>query len=208
MFNHIHRTVHVVNFSGCKFYLNELENKIHCVTHVKLTALMWVSESHSVVSDSLWPHGLYSPWNSPGQNTGVGSLSLLQGIFPTQGWSPGLPHCRWILNQLSPQSDPIALIHDSYSKWRYFLCSPCFPLLSLEAFGDLRGPSVDTKSLACISDSNRAGTAAGLHTYVHLPPGLWAPPWMQGTVRHSSPTSLSYGTWGGYPGTSFEQRRI
>ena len=35
------------------------------------------SESHSVVSDSLQPHGLCSPWNSPGQNTGVGSLSLL-----------------------------------------------------------------------------------------------------------------------------------
>ena len=43
------------------------------------------SKSHSVVSNSLQPHGLYSPWNSPGQNTGVGSLSLLQGIFPTQG---------------------------------------------------------------------------------------------------------------------------
>ena len=42
------------------------------------------SESRSVVYDSLWPHGPYSPWNSPGQNTGVGSLSLLQGIFPTQ----------------------------------------------------------------------------------------------------------------------------
>ena len=42
-------------------------------------------ESHSVVSDSLRPDGLYSPWNSPGQNTGVGSFSLLQGIFPTQG---------------------------------------------------------------------------------------------------------------------------
>ena len=42
------------------------------------------SESHLVVSDSLWPHPLYSPWNSLGQNTGVGSLSLLQGIFPTQ----------------------------------------------------------------------------------------------------------------------------
>ena len=40
------------------------------------------SESCSVVSNSLWPHGLYSPWNSPGQNTGVGSFSLLQGIFP------------------------------------------------------------------------------------------------------------------------------
>ena len=36
------------------------------------------------MSDSLRPHGLYNPWNSPGQNTGVGSLSLLQGIFPTQ----------------------------------------------------------------------------------------------------------------------------
>ena len=52
------------------------------------------SKSHSVMPSSLWPHGLYSPWNSPGQNTGVGSLSLLQGIFPTQGWSPGLPDCR------------------------------------------------------------------------------------------------------------------
>ena len=57
------------------------------------------SECRSVVSNSLRPHGLYSPWNSPGQNTGVGSLSLLQGIFLTQESNPGLPHCRWILNQ-------------------------------------------------------------------------------------------------------------
>ena len=53
------------------------------------------------MSDSLWPCGLYSPWNSPGQNTGVGSLSLLQGIFPTQGSNPGLLHCGQILYQLS-----------------------------------------------------------------------------------------------------------
>ena len=52
------------------------------------------SESGSVVSNSLPPHELYSPWNSPGQNTGVGSLSLLQRIFPTQGSNPGLPHCK------------------------------------------------------------------------------------------------------------------
>ena len=45
----------------------------------------------------LQPHGLYSPRNSPGHNTGVGSLSLLQGIFPTQGSNPGLPHCRLML---------------------------------------------------------------------------------------------------------------
>ena len=43
------------------------------------------SESCSVGSDSLWPHGVYNPWNSPGHNTGMGSVSLLQGIFPTQG---------------------------------------------------------------------------------------------------------------------------
>ena len=44
---------------------------------------------------------LYRPWNSPGQDTGVGSISLLQGIFTTQGSNPGVPHCRWILYQLS-----------------------------------------------------------------------------------------------------------
>ena len=41
-----------------------------------------------VISDSLWPHGLYKPWNSPGQNTGVGSLSLLQGDLPNPGIEP------------------------------------------------------------------------------------------------------------------------
>ena len=59
------------------------------------------SESCSVMSESLRPHGLCSPWNSLGQNTGVGSLSLLQRIFPIQGSNPGLPHCRWTLYQLS-----------------------------------------------------------------------------------------------------------
>ena len=58
------------------------------------------------MSDSLRPHGLNSPWNSPGQNTGVDSLSLLQGIFPTQRSNPGLPHCRQILYQLSNKGRP------------------------------------------------------------------------------------------------------
>ena len=49
------------------------------------------SESCSVMSDSLGPRGLYSTQNSPGQNTGVGSLSILQGIFPTQGMEPRSP---------------------------------------------------------------------------------------------------------------------
>ena len=64
------------------------------------------SASLLVVSNSLWSHRLYSPWNSPGHNTEVGRLSLLQGIFPTKGSNPGLPHCRWILYQLSHKRSP------------------------------------------------------------------------------------------------------
>ena len=63
------------------------------------------SESGSVVSNSLW-HGLYSSWNSPRQNTGVSSLSLLQGIFPTQGLNPGLLYYRQVLYQLSHKGSP------------------------------------------------------------------------------------------------------
>ena len=47
------------------------------------------------------------PWDSPGQNTGVGSLSLLQGIFPAQGLNPDLPRCRRTLYRLSPQGGPV-----------------------------------------------------------------------------------------------------
>ena len=47
-----------------------------------------------------------TPWNSPGQNTGVGSYSLLQGIFRTQGLNPGLLHCRQVLYQLGHKGSP------------------------------------------------------------------------------------------------------
>ena len=73
--------------------------KVHFYSH-------FFSESHSVMSNSLRPHGLYSPWNLPGHNTRVDSLSPLQGIFPTQGLNPGLPHCRQILHQLSHMGSP------------------------------------------------------------------------------------------------------
>ena len=68
--------------------------------------LSLISEGCSVVSDSLPSHGLYSPLNSPGQNTGVDSFSLLQGIFPTQGLNPGLPHCRQIFLPAELQGKP------------------------------------------------------------------------------------------------------
>ena len=65
----------------------------------------WKSLSHVWLLVTSWT----IPWNSPGQNTGVCSLSLLQGIFPTLGLNPGLPHCRWILYQLSHQGRPRTL---------------------------------------------------------------------------------------------------
>ena len=75
------------------------------------------SKSYSVVSNSLQSRGLNSPWDSPGQNTGVGSRSLLQGIFPTQGSNPGLPHCRWILYQLSHEGSSRILAWVAYPFW-------------------------------------------------------------------------------------------
>ena len=64
---------------------------------------------------SLYIYSVYSLRNSPGQNTGVVSLSLLQRIFPTQGSNPGLPHCRWILYQLSHKGNPNVLLFSSNS---------------------------------------------------------------------------------------------
>ena len=74
------------------------------------------------MSDSLWPHGLYSPWTSPGQNTVGGSLSLIQGIFPIQGLNPGLLHGGWILYQLSYQGSLrlwgwVAYLFSRVSSW-------------------------------------------------------------------------------------------
>ena len=69
---------------------------------------MKVAQLHPTLCDPL-----YSPWISAGQNTAVGSHSLLQGIFPTQGLNSSLPHCRKILYQLSHQGSPIA--------WKIFI---------------------------------------------------------------------------------------
>ena len=78
--------------------------KYHLIPFVWYSFFFFLSRS--IVSNSLRPHGLYCPWNSPIQNTGVGSFSLLQGIFPTQGSNPGLLHCRWIFYQLSHKGSP------------------------------------------------------------------------------------------------------
>ena len=84
-------------------------NKINFLSYVQERTVVVVKVVQSC--PTLRPHRLYSPWNSPGQNTGVGSLSLLRGIFPSQGSNPGLPHCRQILYQLSTREAPVSKIH-------------------------------------------------------------------------------------------------
>ena len=127
---------------ACEIYKDELQSCV--LSPWLLSSLIWLvimvcmltgvgnskrcsqiwkeSERHSVVSDSLWPHELYSPWNSPGKDTGMGNPFLLQGIFPTQGSNPGLLHCRRILYHLSHKVSPrilewVAYPFSSGSSW-------------------------------------------------------------------------------------------
>ena len=71
--------------------------------------MKWIWKSPSCAWLFASPWTIYSPCSSPGQNTGVGSLSLLQGIFPTQGSNTGLPYCRQILYQLNHKGSPSIL---------------------------------------------------------------------------------------------------
>ena len=87
-----------------KLYFNK--NKIlkmitHLIYLTQLPLKVKVTQSCLTLCDPV-----DSLWNSPGQTNGVGSLSLLQGIFPIQGSNTGLLHCRWILNQLSHKGNP------------------------------------------------------------------------------------------------------
>ena len=75
--------------------------------HKEMPFLFFLSESCSVVSDSLRLHELYSSWSSLGQDTGLGSLSLLQRIFLTQELNQRLLQCRWILYQLNYQGSSL-----------------------------------------------------------------------------------------------------
>ena len=106
---------------------SEPPGKFFALGSLKMWLSSWISLFNQVkvkwkspvMSDTLWPLGLYTPWNSPGQNTRVDSHSLLQGIFSTQGLNPGLPHCRRILYPLSHQGSPFS------SKGEKLTAFPC-----------------------------------------------------------------------------------
>ena len=85
--------------------------KVRPVTLISLCLIPDLENSTSWLFVTSW---IYSRQNYPCQNTGVGRCSLLQGIFPTQRLIPGLPHCRWILYQLSHQGSPKILEWEAY----------------------------------------------------------------------------------------------
>ena len=77
--------------------------RVLCLSSFPSLVLCLAAQSSPIVCDSTdcSPPGSSIHGDSPGKNTEVGCHFLLQGIFPTQGLSPGLPHCRWILYCLS-----------------------------------------------------------------------------------------------------------
>ena len=122
-----------------KILWNIFDQMLACFVSVKQNERHQLPSYHSLkvkVAQScptLWDpmDWLYSPWNSPGQNTGVGSLSLLQGIFLTQGSNSGLPHCGQILYQLRHKGSPripssLSLLQQIFltqqSNWGFLHC--------------------------------------------------------------------------------------
>ena len=101
--------------------------QVTLISHLLAQRTSWFkeSESCSVMCDSLRPHGLYSPVNFLGQNTGVGSLSLLQGVFPTQELNAGLPHCRRIPYQLSYKGS-LSWFKEYENTWSFSVFSAIF----------------------------------------------------------------------------------
>ena len=88
---------------GLQSVLIKIDN---CLIPLYLDLEVNWSESCSVMCNSLRPHVPYSPWNSPGQNTGVCSFSLLQGIFPTQRSNPGIEPRSPVLQEDSLPAEP------------------------------------------------------------------------------------------------------
>ena len=129
---HTHTHTHIMyplRENHCQINDMVVKSTQTCSIHIKVK----VAQLCPTLCD---PMGLYSPLDSPGQNTGVGSLSLLQEMVPTQGLIPGLPQCRWILYQLRYQGTPRIL------EW-----------IAHPSPGDLPNPGIEPGSPALQADS-------------------------------------------------------
>ena len=126
-------------------------HKRHLIDHCSVL-------SHSAVSNSLPLHGLCSPpacsvhEDSPGKNTEVGCHVLLQGIFLTQEWNPGLPHYRQILYHLSHKGSPRILVKVKVTQLCPTLCCPWSGQL-IPSPGDLPDPRIELGSPELQADS-------------------------------------------------------
>ena len=128
------------------------ETKLETVDHTLKESL----------SNFLRPLGLYSSWNSPGQSIGVGSLSLLQEIFPTQGLNPGLMRCRQILYQLSHQGSPANVL---------------FKIISLRLCGKLYWVSRSKFIFLSLSNFRKTETCVSCWTLSVVVGGCRGSPW-------------------------------
>ena len=125
----------------CPFFISLWKGKCNTFQVQRLEN----SFSPSVMSDSLWSHRLQPPpppassvhGDSPGKNTGVGCHFLVQGIFPTEGSSSGLPHCRRILYHLIHQGSPAVDNVIQYSPPHTIYIAIVFHLLLTWAWWDV-----------------------------------------------------------------------
>ena len=121
-----HSEYHICSWRLSSGTVTFIKNKIKhlpkkCLLLLVFVLLVW-SESCSIVSNSLWPHGLSMEFSRPEYwseyfrilNTETWSLSLLQVIFPIQGSKPGLLHCRWVLYQLSHKGSFCFRLHNFF----------------------------------------------------------------------------------------------
>ena len=154
------------------------------------------------MTNSLLPHGLYSPWNSPSQNTGVGSCSLLQGIFPTQGLNLGLPHCKQMLYQLRHAKSASTHL-EKKNLYNRFTCLVCHKSVKVQKCNRIILSSWVTKASGwceilktkwCLSLSP-ASRSFLLRTTSFSP--IQSPP--------SPGTEQAASTWRGKPGPGFTQ---
>ena len=145
---------------------------------------------------TLRSHGLHGPWNSPGQNTGVGSCSPFQGIFPTQAWNPGLLHCRRILYQLSHKGSKTTLEWVAYpfsrgsSRPGIELVSPALRVDSLPT--ELSGkPMQEIQKMWVQPPGREDPLAEGMATHSSIL--AWRIPWTEEPSRLQSMESQRVG---------------
>ena len=178
---------------------------VFCVT---VCIYSFVFESRSVVL-TLCNSMDYSPWNSEGQNIGMGSLSLLQGIFPTWGSNPSLPHCGWILYQLSHKGNPRILEWVAYP----FSCGSSPPRNRTKVSGIAGGFYTNwaMREASFVSKCCIIFLCVSPSWFTHLRPlvetvcsslsrvQLFATPWI---IIHQAPLSLGFSRqeyWSGLP---------